>query len=127
MSSSELRFVEANGIRFAYLQWGAQPSPLVLAMHGFPDTPHTWDVIGPSIAAQGYRVVAPFLRGYAPSGMPASDTTGQILGEDTLALISALGEERAHLIGPDSGPCLFQIDQPPGRCTPLKMNPKEMP
>lgn len=103
MSHSEppLRFVEANGIRFAYFEWGT--GPLVLAMHGFPDTPHSWNVIGPAIAAQGYRVVAPFLRGYAPSGMPKRDTTALELGEDTIALISALGEERAHLIGHDWG------------------------
>ena len=51
-SDSPIRFVEANGIRFAYFQWGEQQAPLVLMMHGFPDSPHTWDVIGPAIAAR---------------------------------------------------------------------------
>jgi pimeloyl-ACP methyl ester carboxylesterase len=101
MSPSELRFVEANGLRFAYLEWGQ--GPLVLAMHGFPDTPHTWDVIGPALAERGFRVVAPFLRGYAFSGMPSRDATTRELGEDTVALISALGAERAHLLGHDWG------------------------
>jgi pimeloyl-ACP methyl ester carboxylesterase len=76
------RFVEANGMRFAYLEWGS--GPLVLAMHGFPDTPHTWNVIGPALAAEGFRVVAPFQRGYAPSSMPARDATSKDLGEDVL-------------------------------------------
>ncbi|MCC6337954.1 MAG: alpha/beta hydrolase [Myxococcales bacterium] len=96
-----VHFVDANGLRFAYLEWGK--GPLVLAMHGFPDTPHGWSAIAPALAAQGYRVVAPFLRGYAPSGLPAQDTTTTVLGEDTVALIAALGEERAHLIGHDWG------------------------
>lgn len=100
-SDAPLRFVEANGLRFAYLQWGE--GPLVLALHGFPDTPHSWDVIGPGLAAGGFRVVAPFLRGYAPSGQPARDTTTQALGDDVVALISALGEDRAHLLGHDWG------------------------
>ena len=68
-----LHSVTAHGLRFAYLEWGR--GPLVLALHGFPDTPHTWDVIGPALAAKGFRVVAPFTRGYAPTAMPASDTT----------------------------------------------------
>ena len=101
MSRSEPRFVEANGLRFGYLEWGQ--GPLVLAVHGFPDTPHTWDVIGPALAAAGFRVVAPHTRGYAPSGLPATDPTTRELGEDTVALISALGEKRAHLLGHDWG------------------------
>ena len=96
-----MNFVDANGLRFAYLEWGK--GPLVVAFHGFPDTPHSWSELGPAIAAAGFRVVAPFLRGYAPTSMPARDTTVQDLAEDVIALISALGEERAHLIGHDWG------------------------
>lgn len=104
MNPSELRFVEANGLRFGYLEWGESVgAPLVLMVHGFPDTPHTWARIAPVIAAKGFRVVAPFTRGYAPSGMPTRDATTRELGEDTVALISALGAERAHLVGHDWG------------------------
>lgn len=103
-SDQTVRFVDANGLRFAYLEWGpSKGAPLVLMVHGFPDTPHTWDVIAPFIASKGFRVVAPFTRGYAPSGMPKTDPTTRDLGEDTVALISALGEERAHLVGHDWG------------------------
>ncbi|MBX3189657.1 MAG: alpha/beta hydrolase [Labilithrix sp.] len=100
-----VRYVDANGLRFAYLGWGleAKDGPLVLAVHGFPDTPHTWSVLGPALADAGFRVVAPFLRGYAPTQIPERDTSIEDLGRDVLALVEALGAERAHLVGHDWG------------------------
>lgn len=94
-------FVEANGLRHAYFEEGE--GPLVILLHGFPDTPHTWDASRPALAAAGYRVVTPFLRGYAPSGIPDEDTTVRTQGEDVLALIEALGEETAVVVGHDWG------------------------
>lgn len=93
--------IKANGIQFATLEWGS--GPLVLCFHGFPDTAHTWDVVGPAVAAAGYRVVAPFLRGYAPSSRPSTDTDSRTLGEDVLALIDALGDGPTRVIGHDWG------------------------
>ena len=61
--------VHANGVDFAYFVEGE--GPLVLMIHGFPDTAHTWDSIRPRVSAAGYRVVTPFLAGYAPSSIPA--------------------------------------------------------
>jgi pimeloyl-ACP methyl ester carboxylesterase len=95
------RFVDANGIRFAYLEEGE--GPLVLLMHGFPDTAHSWDDLRPRLAARGYRAVSPFLRGYRPTGLPERDTDQETLAKDVLALIGALGAERAILIGHDWG------------------------
>lgn len=54
-------FVEANGLEFGYFEEGE--GPLVLMLHGFPDSPHTWDDLRPALAREGYRVVTPFLRG----------------------------------------------------------------
>jgi pimeloyl-ACP methyl ester carboxylesterase len=98
-----LKTLRANSLDFAYLEWGKAEDPLVLLVHGFPDTPHTWSVAGPRLAALGYRVVAPYLRGYAPSAIPARDTTTQDLGEDVVAQIAALGAEKAIIIGHDWG------------------------
>lgn len=94
--------VRANGVELAYLSEGR--GPLVLLLHGFPDTARTWDRALPALAAAGYRAVAPYMRGYHPSRIPAdgrydSDT----LGRDALALIDALGEERAIVVGHDWG------------------------
>ncbi|HEY5925920.1 MAG TPA: alpha/beta hydrolase [Kofleriaceae bacterium] len=97
-----MELIEANGLRFAYLSAGK--GPLVLLLHGFPDTAHTWDRVMPELAAAGYRAVAPFMRGYHPTEIPkdgAYDT--DTLGNDAVALITALGEQQAVVVGHDWG------------------------
>ena len=94
-----MKTVTANGVRFAYLEEGT--GPLVLLVHGFPDTAYTWDATLTAVAAAGYRAVAPFTRGYAPTEIPADgkyDT--DTLGRNVLALIEAL---RAVVVGHDWG------------------------
>ena len=81
----EPSFVQANGLRFAYLEQGN--GPLVLFMHGFPDTAYTWDASLAAVAGAGFRGVAPFQRGYFPSEIPKSDATTDELGADVVALI----------------------------------------
>jgi len=94
--------IRANGVDFSYLSKGS--GPLVLLLHGFPDTAHTWDRAIDEVAAAGYRAVAPNLRGYFPTS-PAPDGKYDIdtLGRDALALIEALGHERAIVVGHDWG------------------------
>lgn len=79
--------------------------PLALLLHGFPDTAHTWRHLGPELAAAGYRVVAPFTRGYAPSGLPADGSFHvPALMDDALALHRAHdADHRAVLVGHDWG------------------------
>ncbi len=99
----EPRTVQANGLRFAYLEEGE--GPLALALHGFPDTPHSWDHLRPRLARAGYRVVTPWTRGYHPTEAPAEDADQRTLAEDALALIDVLGDDGrcALLIGHDWG------------------------
>jgi pimeloyl-ACP methyl ester carboxylesterase len=95
-------FVEANGLRFGYLSEGS--GPLVLLLHGFPDTAHTWDRVMGEVARAGFRAVAPFMRGYHPTAIPEDGAyDGDTLGRDVLALIEALGEKQAIVIGHDWG------------------------
>src|ERR1700751_2077546 len=96
-----IRYVDANGLRFAYLEEGS--GPLVLMLHGFPDTAHTWDDLRPRIAADGYRAVSPYMRGYHPSAIPDRDADQEALARDPLALIEALGARDAVVIGHDWG------------------------
>lgn len=85
-------FAEINGLEQAYFEDGE--GPLVLMMHGFPDTPHTWDLLTPEVVDGGYRVVRPFLRGYAPSAAPEGDDyESEVLGQDVLDWIAFLEPE----------------------------------
>jgi len=93
--------IEVNGLRFGYHTLG--DGPLVLLLHGFPDTARAWDPILAQLAGAGYRVVAPYLRGYSPSQPPATDTTTEELGGDVIALIEACGEDEAFVVGHDWG------------------------
>src|SRR5580658_6899218 len=97
----EIRQVDANGLRFAYLEEGT--GPLVLLLHGFTDTAHTWDHLRPRLAAAGFRAVSPFMRGFHPTAIPDRDATQETLARDVLALIEALGETRAIVVAHDWG------------------------
>lgn len=102
MDSSTPKTILANGLRLAYQAQGS--GPLVLLLHGFPDTPQTWDAVRPALAAAGYRAVSPYLRGYAPSEIPVPPAyDSETLGRDVLGLITALGEQRAIVVGHDWG------------------------
>jgi pimeloyl-ACP methyl ester carboxylesterase len=99
---------DLDQLRLASLTWGPiadQDTPLAILLHGFPDTAHTWRHLGPALAGAGYRVVAPFTRGYGPSGLPADGSYHvPALMQDVLELHAALeGDARAVLIGHDWG------------------------
>ena len=89
----------------AALEWGPADGPLVVALHGFPDTAWTWRHVGSLLGEAGYRVVAPFMRGYAPSGIPTDgDFSVRALAGDAVALHRLYdGDERAVLVGHDWG------------------------
>jgi pimeloyl-ACP methyl ester carboxylesterase len=87
------------------LSWGPADGRLVLCLHGFPDSAWGWQKMAPLLAEHGLRVVAPFSRGYAPTG-PAPDGDYHIgaLMYDALAVHGALGAPAdAVLIGHDWG------------------------
>lgn len=95
--------VRANGVDFAYLECGT--GPLALCLHGFPDSAHTWRHLLPALADAGFRAVAPFMRGYAPTSVPEDGLfqTGA-LSADANALHEVLGGgEDAVLVGHDWG------------------------
>lgn len=61
--------ITVNDVDFAYLEAGE--GPLALCLHGFPDSAHTWRFLLPALADAGFHAVAPWLRGYAPTSVPA--------------------------------------------------------
>jgi pimeloyl-ACP methyl ester carboxylesterase len=94
--------VQANGIRFSFLEMGE--GPLVLCLHGFPDHARSFRHQLPALAAAGYRAVAPYLRGYAPTEvLPNGPYQAAALVRDTVALIDALGPGPAIVFGHDWG------------------------
>ncbi|GAA2743089.1 alpha/beta hydrolase [Kitasatospora cinereorecta] len=97
------RFVEANGIRTHIAEQGE--GPLVVLLHGFPETWYSWRHQIPALAAAGYHVVAPDLRGYGQTDAPAeADTYSQLhLVGDLIGLLDALGEQQAVVVGHDFG------------------------
>ena len=97
--------IQTRGMTFRGVEDGPEDGPLALLLHGFPDSHHTWrHLLGP-LADAGYRAVAPAMRGYAPSDVPADGRyQTAALSLDAIALTEALGGgDDAVLIGHDWG------------------------
>ncbi|HYZ43051.1 MAG TPA: alpha/beta fold hydrolase, partial [Stellaceae bacterium] len=108
------RFVEdINGLRVHILEAGFDPPgrPLVVMLHGFPEIAYSWRKVMPNLAAAGYHVVAPDLRGYGRTGGWCADFDADLRPfrllnavRDTLGLVFALGHRRvAAAVGHDFG------------------------
>src|SRR5829696_83120 len=97
------RWVDVHGLRLHCVEAGA--GPLVLLLHGFPEFWYAWRHQIPALAAAGYRVVAPDMRGYNTSAKPpgvGNYTIDKLVG-DVRGLVRHLGEERATVVGHDWG------------------------
>lgn len=105
MNEPERLTLEPPHLRFGALAWGPQDGRLMLCLHGYPDTAWTWRHVGPHFAERGFRVVAPFMRGYAPTELARDGDYGiGALMYDAMALHAALhGGPDAVLVGHDWG------------------------
>jgi pimeloyl-ACP methyl ester carboxylesterase len=99
-------------VRTAVLEVGCEETgpaagPPVILLHGWPSDPHDWDGVAPALAAEGCRVLVPWLRGYGPTRFLRRDTprSGQqaALGADLRDLMDALDLDDAYLAGYDWG------------------------
>jgi pimeloyl-ACP methyl ester carboxylesterase len=95
------RDVSANGTRMHIAELG--DGPLVLLLHGFPQFWWAWRHQLTALAAAGYHVVAPDLRGYGASDKPPRGYDAFTLSEDVAGLVRALGERDAFVVGHDWG------------------------
>ena len=95
--------VTANDLEFTFFEAGS--GPLALCLHGFPDSAWTYRFLLPALADAGFRAVAPFMRGYAPTAIPADGCyQGAALALDACALHDELGGDgEAVIIGHDWG------------------------
>ncbi len=104
----EFRTVTHQGQSFVFSQAGQGPD--IVLLHGFPDTPHSWEGIEATLVEAGWRVTVPWLRGYHPDTIvPRRDYKPETLGQDALGLLDAIGVQRAVLLGHDWGALLSYV------------------
>jgi len=102
------RFIAANGIRMHCAEAGS--GPVVVLLHGFPESWYSWRHQLPALAEAGYHAVAPDLRGYGqtdrPEALEAYDIF-QLVG-DVVGLVRALGQDKVVIAGHDWGALITQ-------------------
>jgi pimeloyl-ACP methyl ester carboxylesterase len=102
-----LHHVDAGVLNVAYYEVGPADGPVVVLLHGFPYDIHSYVDVAPMLAAQGCRVIVPYLRGYGPTRFldAATRRSGEqaAIGADLMALMDALKIPRAGFAGYDWG------------------------
>lgn len=111
--------VRTPTLEIGYDAYGDAAGFPVIVLHGFPDDAHAWDRVAPPLAEAGYRVLAPYLRGYGPTRFHEASAPRMAqqaaIAQDLTDFMDALGIERAVLSGYDWGgraACLTAILAP---------------
>lgn len=94
-----------DGLTFDVTDDGPADGRAVVALHGFPEDRHCWDLLRPALTASGYRVLAPDQRGYSPGARPRGRRPYAVseLAADVLALADVAGADTFDVIGHDWG------------------------
>lgn len=97
--------ISASGMLFDVDVAGTAGAPLVLLLHGFPQTSHSYRHELPALASAGFRAIAPNQRGYSPGARPGavSDYAVAALTQDALNIADHFGAKQFHLVGHDWG------------------------
>ena len=102
-----MQSVRTPALDIAYAEHGPADGPPVILLHGFPYDPRAFDDVAPPLAADGWRMLVPYLRGYGPTRFLSAATprSGEqaALGHDLLEFMDALAIPRAVLAGYDWG------------------------
>jgi len=106
-SFESLKQVRAGELTIGYAELGPAKGPVVVLLHGWPYDIHSYADVAPLLAAEGYRVIVPYLRGYGTTTFrsPKTFRNGQqaVVALDIVALLDALRIEKALLGGFDWG------------------------
>ncbi|EJL37689.1 putative hydrolase or acyltransferase of alpha/beta superfamily [Caulobacter sp. AP07] len=106
-SFGPLKQIDAGELNIGYVDTGPADGPVVILLHGWPYDIHSYVEVAPLLAAKGYRVIVPHLRGHGTTRFLSADTfrNGQqsVVALDIIALMDALKIERAILGGYDWG------------------------
>lgn len=104
---AQIQYALTPSLNLAYEEHGPITGDPVILLHGFPYSPRAYDEIAAALAAKGYRVIVPYLRGYGPTRFNSPDIlrSGQqaALAQDLLDLMDALSIQQAALCGYDWG------------------------
>jgi pimeloyl-ACP methyl ester carboxylesterase len=122
--------LNVNGLNFHVVDEGQQTDPVVLLLHGFPDSSELWRNQIPVLRDARYRVIAPDLRGFGQSSKPTKPALYELplLAGDVLGILTTLGIGEFHLVGHDWGAVLAWIlaaymSQPPSPAALAAMPP----
>lgn len=107
----KVKSIKTSTLRFAYEESGPSKGEPLLLVHGWPDSPRTWDRVLPALHQEGYKTLVPYLRGFGPTAFRDPllgrnpRRTGQpvVLAQDIVDFADALGLRRFHFIGHDWG------------------------
>jgi pimeloyl-ACP methyl ester carboxylesterase len=106
-SFGALKQIEAGVLNVGYAEAGPSDGPAAILLHGWPYDIHSYVEVAPLLAARGYRVIVPYVRGYGTTHFLSSETprNGQqsVVALDAIALMDALRIERAIVAGFDWG------------------------
>src|SRR5579863_1257236 len=106
-SFGAIKQIDAGVLNVGYAEVGVADGPAVILLHGWPYDVHSYVEVAPLLAARGHRVIVPYLRGYGTTRFLSEQTfrNGQqsALALDTIALLDALGIDKAVVAGFDWG------------------------
>ncbi len=107
MNQCDRKFVRIERLDIEYLEWNPAGRRSVVLVHGWPDSARTWLAVASQLAAAGYRVLAPSLRGFGGTRFldAATPRSGELvaLGRDLVGFVQALALDPPVLVGHDWG------------------------
>ena len=107
VSFRSLKQIDAGVLNVGYAEAGPADGPVVMLLHGWPYDIHTYVDVAPLLAAKGYRVIVPYVRGYGSTSFLSTSTVrnGQpsVIALDVMALMDALSIDKAIVAGCDWG------------------------
>ncbi len=102
------RYVDAGGVRWHYVEAGSPEGPTVLMLHGLPESWYSWNRVLP-LLDPGFHYIVPDMKGYGRSSSNDMNYNWHHVGDQTLALLDALGVQKCYIVGHDWGSIISSI------------------
>ena len=102
------KYIEAGGVRWHYVEAGNPAGPAVLMLHGLPESWYSWSKVLP-LLDPSFHYIFPDMKGYGRSTSADMDYNWHHVGDQTMALLDALGVEKAYIVGHDWGTLISSV------------------